>query len=82
MVLAPLRSLRIWREQRLARRWCVSYDEGDGTTMVAFPDMAALSTFLNEKLGLLLDDDHDHEPTRDARFPVIGVHPFELLPGR
>jgi hypothetical protein len=50
-------NLRIWRDDQVEELWRVSYDEGNGDELVAFPDTAALGDFLAERLGLNLDDD-------------------------
>lgn len=52
-----LLNLRVWRDERLGARWRVAYNEGDGETIVAFPDAAALGDFIEERLGLSLLDD-------------------------
>ncbi|NJK80626.1 MAG: hypothetical protein HC876_10130 [Chloroflexaceae bacterium] len=46
--------LRVWRDERLGQLWRVSYNEGDGPTLVTFPDVKALGDFLSERLGLKL----------------------------
>jgi len=50
-------NLRIWRDDQVNELWRVSYDEGDGDVLVAFPDTAALGDFLAERLGLNLNDE-------------------------
>jgi hypothetical protein len=50
-------NLRIWRDDQVEELWRVSYDEGNGDVLVAFPDTAALGDFLAERLGLNLNDE-------------------------
>jgi hypothetical protein len=59
-------NLRIWRDDQLNELWRVSYDEGDGDTLVAFPDTAALSDFLAERLGLNLNNDQRERLLSDS----------------
>ncbi len=55
-----LTNLRVWRDERMGQLWRVAYNEGDGETIVSFPDTAALGDFLFERLGLRLEDEHTH----------------------
>jgi hypothetical protein len=52
-----LANLRIWRDEELDRVWRLSYSEGESDTLISFPDDAALHDFINEQLGLGLDED-------------------------
>jgi hypothetical protein len=47
-----LRNLRVWRDDRMDQLWRVAYNEGEGETVVSFPDTAALGDFILERLGL------------------------------
>lgn len=49
-------NLRIWRDERMGQLWRVAYPDGDGETIVGFPDTAALGDFIAERLGLDLVD--------------------------
>lgn len=60
-------NMRVWQDERLGRRWRVAYDDGDGETVVTFPDIAAMGDFIVERLGLTLDDTID-----DAEVVVAG----------
>jgi hypothetical protein len=52
-----LPGLRIWKDERLGQLWRVAYSEGDGETVVSFPDTAALGDFIVERFGLHLLDE-------------------------
>jgi hypothetical protein len=54
VILRP--DLRVWQDERLGRLWRVAYDDGDGETVVTFPDLAAMGDFIAEHLGLSLVD--------------------------
>lgn len=63
-------NLRVWRDEHLEKLWRVSYNEGEGETLVSFPDTAALSDFLVERLGLGLvaEDEFSRLPTAEYFF--------------
>jgi hypothetical protein len=49
-------NVRIWQDERIGRFWRIAYSDGDGETVVGFPDSAALGDFLVERFGLILVD--------------------------
>jgi hypothetical protein len=53
--------MRVWQDERLGRLWRMSYDDGDGETVVTFPDTAAMGDFIAERLGLTLEDELQEE---------------------
>lgn len=61
--VTQLMDLRIWRDDRMGQLWRVAYNEGHGETVVSFPDTAALSDFIAERLGLELLDDKKELPS-------------------
>lgn len=65
-----LLDLRVWRDERLDQRWRVTYNDGDGETIVAFPDTAALGDFIMERLGLRLIDDPRDLPVSRFTYPI------------
>ncbi len=48
--------LRVWRDNRMGYIWRVAYKDGDGETVVSFPDSAAMGDFIAEQFGLSLED--------------------------
>lgn len=48
--------LRVWRDDRMGQIWRVAYRDGDGETVVSFPDSAAMGDFIAEQFGLSLED--------------------------
>ncbi|MCU0491463.1 MAG: hypothetical protein MUD01_07745 [Chloroflexaceae bacterium] len=54
-------NMRVWQDERLGRLWRMSYDDGDGETVVTFPDTAAMGDFIAERLGLTLEDELQEE---------------------
>ncbi len=67
-IVTQLLDLRVWRDERLGQIWRISYDEGDGEMMVAFPDTAALGDFIMERLGLRILDESGGEPLPYASY--------------
>lgn len=55
-LVTPTLDLRVWQDDRLGKIWRVAYNDGDGETVVSFPDTAAMGDFIAEQLGLNLVD--------------------------
>lgn len=59
--------LRVWQDERMGCLWRVAYTDGDGETVVTFPDSAALGDFIADRLGLFLEEDTPDESGLDVQ---------------
>jgi hypothetical protein len=49
-------NMKVWQDERMGRLWRLAYCDGDEEMVISFPDSAALSDFIVERLGLNLLD--------------------------
>ncbi len=55
-LITPTLDLRIWRDEHMGLIWRMAYNDGQGETLVSFPDTAAMGDFIAEQLGLTMID--------------------------